>query len=333
MTWLRFLLLGLLTAVLFILNIFFGAVHIDASVVLDILTGYGIDDDPLNFIILESRLPQAITALLAGAALGVSGLLLQTAFRNPLAGPSVLGISSGASLGVALVILFMGGQIAIAGYEIAGNAAIIAAALAGSLAIMALLMFFSMRLRSELLLLVVGMMTGYLTSSVVTLLSSLSTAQGVHGYVMWGMGTFGAVSSARIPVFTLLVAVGLILSLLLAKPLNLLLLGDNYARNLGVRVHRVRNLLLLVTGVLTAIVTAYCGPVAFIGLAMPHVARMIMRTDNHWILIPATMLSGAAVALGCNVLSVLPDSTVIPVNALTPVVGVPVILYVIFRRK
>ena len=318
MTWLRFLLLGLLTAVLFILNIFFGAVHIDASVVLDILTGYGIDDDPLNFIILESRLPQAITALLAGAALGVSGLLLQTAFRNPLAGPSVLGISSGASLGVALVILFMGGQIAIAGYEIAGNAAIIAAALAGSLAIMALLMFFSMRLRSELMLLVVGMMTGYLTSSVVTLLSSLSTAQGVHGYVMWGMGTFGAVSSARIPVFTLLVAVGLILSLLLAKPLNLLLLGDNYARNLGVR---------------TAIVTAYCGPVAFIGLAMPHVARMIMRTDNHWILIPATMLSGAAVALGCNVLSVLPDSTVIPVNALTPVVGVPVILYVIFRRK
>lgn len=333
MTWLRFLLLGLLTAVLFILNIFLGAVHIDASVVLDILTGYGIDDDPLNFIILESRLPQAITALLAGAALGVSGLLLQTAFRNPLAGPSVLGISSGASLGVALVILFMGGQIAIAGYEIAGNAAIIAAALAGSLAIMALLMFFSMRLRSELMLLVVGMMTGYLTSSVVTLLSSLSTAQGVHGYVMWGMGTFGAVSSARIPVFTLLVAVGLILSLLLAKPLNLLLLGDNYARNLGVRVHRVRNLLLLVTGVLTAIVTAYCGPVAFIGLAMPHVARMIMRTDNHWILIPATMLSGAAVALGCNVLSVLPDSTVIPVNALTPVVGVPVILYVIFRRK
>ncbi len=333
MTWLRFLLLGLLTAVLFILNIFFGAVHIDASVVLDILTGYGIDDDPLNFIILESRLPQAITALLAGAALGVSGLLLQTAFRNPLAGPSVLGISSGASLGVALVILLVGGQIAIAGYEIAGNAAIIAAALAGSLAIMALLMFFSMRLRSELMLLVVGMMTGYLTSSVVTLLSSLSTAQGVHGYVMWGMGTFGAVSSARIPVFTLLVAVGLILSLLLAKPLNLLLLGDNYARNLGVRVHRVRNLLLLVTGVLTAIVTAYCGPVAFIGLAMPHVARMIMRTDNHWILIPATMLSGAAVALGCNVLSVLPDSTVIPVNALTPVVGVPVILYVIFRRK
>lgn len=333
MTWLRFLLLGLLTAVLFILNIFFGAVHIDASVVLDILTGYGIDDDPLNFIILESRLPQAITALLAGAALGVSGLLLQTAFRNPLAGPSVLGISSGASLGVALVILFMGGQIAIAGYEIAGNAAIIAAALAGSLAIMALLMFFSMRLRSELMLLVVGMMTGYLTSSVVTLLSSLSTAQGVHGYVMWGMGTFGAVSSARIPVFTLLVAVGLILSLLLAKPLNLLLLGDNYARNLGVRVHRVRNLLLLVTGVLTAIVTAYCGPVAFIGLAMPHVARMIMRTDNHWILIPATMLSGAAVTLGCNVLSVLPDSTVIPVNALTPVVGVPVILYVIFCRK
>ncbi len=333
MTWLKFLLLGLLTAVLFICNILFGSVHIDASQVMDIIAGHGAEDDPFSFIILESRLPQSITALLAGAALGVSGLLLQTAFRNPLAGPSVLGISSGASLGVALVMLFMGGQIAIAGYEIAGNAAVIAGALIGSLSIMALLMFFSMRLRSELMLLVVGMMTGYLTSSVVTLLSSLSTAQGVQGYVMWGMGTFGSVSSARIPVFSLLIVIGLLVAVLLAKPLNLFLLGDNYARNLGVRVHQVRNILLLVTGVLTAIVTAYCGPVAFIGLAMPHVARLIMRTDNHWILIPATMLSGAAVALGCNVLSVTPESTVIPVNALTPIVGVPVILYVIFRRR
>lgn len=333
MTWLKFLLLGLLTAVLFICNILFGAVHIDASEILSIIAGRGAEEDPFRFIILESRLPQGITALLAGAALGVSGLLLQTAFRNPLAGPSVLGISSGASLGVALVMLFMGGQIAVAGYEIAGNAAVIAGALVGSLSIMALLIFFSMRLRSELMLLVVGMMTGYLTSSVVTLLSSLSTAQGVQGYVMWGMGTFGSVSSARIPVFSLLIVIGLAFSVLLAKPLNLLLLGDNYARNLGVRVHRVRNILLLVTGILTAIVTAYCGPVAFIGLAMPHVARLIMRTDNHWILIPATMLCGAAVALGCNVLSVMPESTVIPVNALTPIVGVPVILYVIFRRR
>lgn len=333
MTWFKFLLLGLLTAVLFICNILFGAVHIDASHVLDIIAGHGTEENPFRFIILDSRVPQAITASLAGAALGVSGLLLQTAFRNPLAGPSVLGISSGASLGVALVMLFFGGQIAVAGYEIAGNAAVIAGALAGSLSIMALLMFFSMRLRSELMLLVVGMMTGYLTSSVVTLLSSLSTAQGVQGYVMWGMGTFGSVSSARIPVFTLLIVAGLVFSVLLAKPLNLLLLGDNYARNLGVRVHRVRNILLLVTGVLTAIVTAYCGPVAFIGLAMPHVARMIMCTDNHWNLIPATMLCGASVALGCNVLSVMPESTVIPVNALTPIVGVPVILYVIFRRR
>ena len=333
MTWLKFLLLGLLTAVLFICNILFGAVHIDASEILSIIAGRGAEEDPFRFIILESRLPQGITALLAGAALGVSGLLLQTAFRNPLAGPSVLGISSGASLGVALVMLFMGGQIAVAGYEIAGNAAVIAGALVGSLSIMALLMFFSMRLRSELMLLVVGMMTGYLTSSVVTLLSSLSTAQGVQGYVMWGMGTFGSVSSARIPVFSLLIVIGLAFSVLLAKPLNLLLLGENYARNLGVRVHRMRNILLIVTGIFTAIVTAYCGPVAFIGLAMPHVARLIMRTDNHWILIPATMLCGAAVALGCNVLSVMPESTVIPVNALTPIVGVPVILYVIFRRR
>ena len=259
--------------------------------------------------------------------------MLQTAFRNPLAGPSILGISSGASLGVALVILLLGGSIAIGNSQVGGYLAVILGAIAGSLLITAILTVISMRVRSSLMLLIVGIMTGYLTSSLVTLLSSLSDAQSLQNYVMWGMGSFSGVSASQLPWFVGLIIVGLIGAMLLAKPLNLLLLGDNYARNLGISVEKVKTSLLLVTGLLTAIVTAYCGPVAFIGLAMPHIARMLTRTDNHWVLMPATMLTGAVVALACNIVSVLPGTTVIPINALTPIVGVPVILYVVLKRK
>lgn len=329
----KHLILGIATLLLFVANIFFGAVHLPASEVLAALTGSTGDDGAVGFIVLGSRLPQAVTAMLAGAGLGVSGLLLQTAFRNPLAGPSVLGISSGASLGVALVMLFMGGTLTVGSMSLAGNAAVVGGALAGSMAIMALLIALSSIVRNDLMLLITGIMIGYLTSSVVTLLSSLSTAQGVHGYVMWGMGTFGDVAPGQLPWFASITIAGLILSLLLAKPLNLLLLGDNYARNLGVRVVAVRNLLLLATGLLTGVITAYCGPLAFIGMAVPHVARFYYRTDNHWVLIPATMLTGAVVALGCNVVSTIPDNTIIPINALTAIIGVPIILTVILRRR
>ena len=329
----KHLILGIATLLLFVANIFFGAVHLPASEVLAALTGSTGDDGAVGFIVLGSRLPQAVTAMLAGAGLGVSGLLLQTAFRNPLAGPSVLGISSGASLGVALVMLFMGGTLTVGSMSLAGNAAVVGGALAGSMAIMALLIALSSIVRNDLMLLITGIMIGYLPSSVVTLLSSLSTAQGVHGYVMWGMGTFGDVAPGQLPWFASITIAGLILSLLLAKPLNLLLLGDNYARNLGVRVVAVRNLLLLATGLLTGVITAYCGPLAFIGMAVPHVARFYYRTDNHWVLIPATMLTGAVVALGCNVVSTIPDNTIIPINALTAIIGVPIILTVILRRR
>ncbi len=329
----KHLILGIATLLLFVANIFFGAVHLPASEVLAALTGSTGDDGAVSFIVLGSRLPQAVTAMLAGAGLGVSGLLLQTAFRNPLAGPSVLGISSGASLGVALVMLFMGGTLTVGSMSLAGNAAVVGGALAGSMAIMALIIALSSIVRNDLMLLITGIMIGYLTSSVVTLLSSLSTAQGVHGYVMWGMGTFGDVAPGQLPWFASITIAGLILSLLLAKPLNLLLLGDNYARNLGVRVVAVRNLLLLATGLLTGVITAYCGPLAFIGMAVPHVARFYYRTDNHWVLIPATMLTGAVVALGCNVVSTIPDNTIIPINALTAIIGVPIILTVILRRR
>lgn len=335
MNWFRrgiFIWLALSVAILFLANIFFGSVHLPTRQILSVLAAHD-DGNIARFIVLGNRMPMAVTAMLGGAALAVTGLMLQTAFRNPLAGPSILGISSGASLGVALVMLAMGGVVTIGESEIGGYVAIITAAITGSLLITGILTLISLRVKNTLMLLIVGILTGYLTSSVVTLLSSLAESESVHGYVMWGMGSFSQVTTGQLPWMSVLIIICLIASILLAKPLNILLLGDNYARNLGVRVERVKTYLLIVTGVMTAIVTAYCGPVAFIGLAMPHVARMLTRTDNHWILMPATMLTGSAVALGCNVLSVIPSHTVIPLNALTPLVGVPVILYVILSAN
>lgn len=321
-----------MTLALCVANLFFGAVHISPEEVINALTGVS-QNEALSFIVLDSRLPQAATALLGGAALAVTGLLLQTAFHNPLAGPSILGISSGASLGVALVMLFLGGSVSLGNLTWGGYAAVVVGALSGSLLIMGVLIALSTIVRNNLMLLITGIMIGYLTSSVVTLLSSVSTAQGLQSYVMWGMGSFGDVSSRQLPWFSAFTIVGLLMSLLLAKPLNILLLGDNYALNLGINVKAVRNLLLLATGVLTAIVTAYCGPVSFVGMAVPHISRMFFKTDNHWVLIPATMLSGAILCLGCNLVSTIPENNVIPINALTPVVGVPVILYVILRSR
>ncbi len=322
----------MLIGVLFLLNIFIGSVDIPVSHVVDILLGadgYG----AVGFIVRESRVPMAVTALLAGAGLAVSGLMLQTAFRNPLAGPSVLGVNSGASLGVALVMLLLGGTVSAGSFTIGGYAAVMAGAFAGSLMIMGVLLLLSSALKDTLMLLITGIMIGYLTSSVIMLLNFVSTAEGVQSYVMWGMSSFGGVSVRQLPLFCSVTAVGLVMSLLLMKPLDLLLLGDGYARNLGVNLQRVRNLLLLATGILTAVITAYCGPVAFIGLSVPHIARMIFRTDSHRVLMTGTLLTGAAVALGCNLMCVLPANSVIPLNAVTPLIGAPVVIWVLFKHR
>lgn len=322
------ILLTVLTAVLFICNLLFGAISISCEDVMGIICGSYTGDDSLRYIVLESRLPQAITAMLAGGALGLCGLMLQTAFRNPLAGPSILGITSGASLGVALVLLIPG--IAFSTGVLSGIATV-AGAMLGSVIVMGLLLLLSARLRNNLSVLIAGILTGYLASAVVTLLSSFSTKEGIQSYVIWGMGSFGGVSYNAICWWSIAIIVGLISGILLAKPLNLLLLGDRYAANLGVNVKRVRTMLLLVTGLLCALITAYCGPIGFIGLAMPHIARMLMRDDNHFIMMPATMLCGAVTALACNVASVGMAESVIPLNALTPLVGVPVVIYVMLR--
>jgi iron complex transport system permease protein len=325
--------LGLLIAVLFAFNIFVGSVSIPADDVLRILFDADADVKPSwRFIILQSRLPQTLTATLAGGALAVSGLMLQTAFRNPLAGPGIFGISSGAGLGVALVMLFLGGSFSAGSVSVSGFVAVLVAAFAGAMLVTAVIFFFSTLVRNNVMLLIIGIMIGYISNSAISLLNFFATDEGVRSYMVWGMGSFGGVSTTMLPYFSVITLIAIFASLLLIKPLNALMLGDRYAENLGVNIIRVRNWLLVITGVLTAIVTAFCGPVAFIGLAVPHIARLVLRTDNHRILMPATILTGAVVALLCNVCCFLPGETgVIPLNAVTPLMGAPVIIYVITR--
>lgn len=325
------LLLTLLIVALFVLNILVGSVSIPVENVLRILFSDATDEKPSwQFIILQSRLPQAITAMLAGGALAVSGLMLQTAFRNPLAGPSVFGINSGAGLGVALVMLLLGGSISAGSVSLSGFVAVLAAAFVGAMIVMGIIFFFSTVVRNNVMLLIIGIMIGYLSNSAISLLNFFATDEGVRSYMVWGMGSFSGVSTKMMPAFASVTLLTLLGTLMLVKPLNALMLGDRYAENLGVNIVRVRNWLLIVTGLLTAIVTAFCGPVAFIGLAVPHIARLLFRTDNHRLLMPATILLGAVVALLCNALCFLPGETgVIPLNAITPVIGAPVIIYVI----
>lgn len=322
-------------AVLFLLNLACGSVNIAPQVTLAVLTGQtaGVDDT-LRYIILESRLPQALTAMLAGGALAVSGLMLQTAFRNALADPYVFGINGGAGLGVALVMLALGGTAGVGSYSIGGFVAVVTAAFAGAMAVIALIFFFSTMVRNSVMLLIIGIMTGYLASSAISILSFMATAEGVKSYMVWGMGSFGGVPMSKMGLFAPVMLAGLVLTLLLIKPLNALLLGERYARNLGVSTGRLRSMLLVLTGLLTALTTACCGPVSFIGLAVPHITRLVTRTDDHATLIPATILCGAAISLLCNVLTFLPgDAGLIPLNAVTPIIGAPVIIWVIVKGR
>lgn len=324
---------GIGAVVLLLLSLFRGAVDIPVGSVLSILGGGDATNASWRFIVLESRLPQAFTALLAGASLAVCGLLMQALFRNPLADPSVLGISSGAGLGVAVVMLFFGGGIAVGTLSLGGFAAVLVGAFAGAMAVALVMLFLSSVMRSNAMLLIVGIMTGYMASSVIMLLSYFATVDGIRSYMLWGMGNFASVSSERLPLFALVSLSCLVSASLLVKPLNVLVLGMQYASNLGIGTRRVRNAILLVTGLLTATTTAFCGPVAFVGLAVPHMSRLMLRTDDYRMLLPMTMLLGIDLALLCNIACTLPSSGgVLPVNALTPVVGVPVILYIMLRK-
>ncbi len=327
-------LLTLCIVTLFIANLLHGSVHIPADEVLSILFGGEGEKSAWRHIILESRLPQAITALLSGAALAVSGLMLQTAFNNPLAGPDILGINAGAGLGAAIVLLLFGGLIPVGNLFFGGSLALVGAAFIGALLVTLAIILFSTRLRNHTMLLIIGMMIGYIVSSVVSLLNFFSTAEGVQSYMMWGMGNFGGVSRHNLPLFAGFIFVGLCIAITLVKPLNALLLGERYAANLGVNIHRTRLSLLLSTGLLVAVTTAYCGPINFIGLAVPHMARLLLGTGNHRSLMPTTLLCGSVIALLCNLISCLPgDNGLLPLNAITPIIGAPIIIYVIVNRR
>ena len=331
----RFKTVVLVLSAAFLLLCFFllvvGSVDIPMGDVLSIAFGNKSPNEAWNFIVVESRMPLIATSALAGTALAVCGLLLQTLFGNPLADPSILGISTGSSLGVAVVMLLAGGSFGLASY---GYVATLSGALIGALAVMAVLLAFSSLVRSSTMLLIIGVLISYLASSAISLLNFFATQEGVHSYVIWGMGNFSGVTLGQLPVFATIVLVGLVCSLLMIKPLNAMLLGSRYAANLGVNLRLMRNSLLLVTGLLTAVVTAFCGPVGFIGLIVPHVSRLLLRTTDHSRLLPVTMLAGSVTAMLCMLLSVLPkDNGLIPINAITPVIGVPVIIYIILNRR
>ena len=328
---LLFILSLIMVVLLFLVNLFYGSVDIPSRDVLAILFGGEAEREAWRLIVLETRVPQALTALLTGAAISVAGLLLQTLFNNPLAGPEVLGINSGAGLGVAVVMLLMQGVLAVG---VAGYFALFAGAFIGAAIIIAVILFLSSILKNKIFLLIVGVAVGYLASSLISVLNYFATSEGVHSYLIWGMGSFSAVSLEQLPLYAMLTLILLAVSLFMMKPLNALLLGEAYAHNLGVNVRLVRGTLLAVTGLLTAVVTAFCGPISFLGLAVPHIARLIFGTNNHRILLPATLMCGALAALLCNIVCLLPgESGILPLGAITPLIGAPVIIYVVLNSK
>ena len=329
------LVLSLALLALCIASLLCGSVPVPKAEAVDILLhGARPEQRAWGYIIWEMRVPQTITALLTGASLATAGLLLQTLFRNPLAGPSILGIDSGANLGVAIVMLLLGGTMTLGGMSLGGYLLVILAAVCGAGLVMMALISFSMRVRSHVMLLITGVMISYMTSSIISLLNYSATAQGVQAYMVWGMGNFSSVSSERLPLFAMLCLLWLALAVLHIKPLNALLLGDQYATNLGYSIRPLRTRLLLITGLLTATTTAFCGPIAFLGLAVPHLTRLVTGTSNHRLLLPTNLLMGACLALTCSLLSNAPSNgSIIPINVITPCIGAPVVLWIILKKN
>ena len=332
-----FTVIALLIVVFFVLNLSLGTIAIPFDQVVRILFGADAGGDEIwRNIIWKSRYPQTITALVAGAGLSISGLQMQTVFRNPLAGPSELGISSGASLGVATFILLSGSisQRALVRMGFVGEMAVSVAALLGALLVMSIIMTMAQRVRGNVVLLIMGVMIGYIANAIIGVLKFFSNDEDVRSYVVWGLGSFSKVSGDRVTTFVLLMLVLIPLSFPLIKTLNLLLLGENYARSLGLNYKRARHRVIFCSCLLTAIVTAYCGPIVFIGLAVPHLCRTIFATSNHRILMPAVTLVGALLALICSVIARMPGfEGALPINSVTALIGAPIVIWVLFSRR
>ena len=332
------LLIGISIAlgVFFLLNLLLGSVPIPLRAICEMLLGS--EEQPVVWqnILWKSRVPQALTALVAGAALSVSGLQMQTVFRNPLADPSVLGVSAGASLGVAFVVLLSGalGGVALSRLGYLGEIALSVAAILGSLSVLALIVFISTKVKGNVTLLIIGVMIGYVANAIIGVLKFFSVEEDIRAYVIWGLGSFARVSGDQMLLFVTLMTLLIPLSFLLIKTMNLLLLGSNYARNLGLNIHRARLLVILSAGILVAIVTAYCGPIMFIGLAVPHLARTLFRSSDHRVLMPATVLIGETLALACNLIARMPGfEGALPLNSVTALIGAPVVASVLFRKR
>ncbi len=330
---------GLLTilAGAFLLSLVAGSVSIPLDAVLTILLGGQAERAVWATIVLDVRLPRAITATLAGAALAVSGVQMQTLFRNPLADPYVLGVSSGASLGVALVVLGVGAASSTALLSVAGwlnNVSITLAAVLGATTVLLLVLLVSRHIRSTITLLILGLMLGYLTSAIVSLLIAFSLSERMQAYIAWTFGSFGGVTWGQMPIFAPATLLGLGLALLHTKALNALLLGEAYASSMGLAVAPARRGIIVSAAVLAGTVTAFCGPIGFLGIAVPHFCRALLHTADHRVLLPATITLGASCALIIDVIAQLPGSnTVLPLNAMLALIGAPVVAWVIFQRS
>ncbi|MGM9699720.1 MAG: iron chelate uptake ABC transporter family permease subunit [Prevotella sp.] len=338
------LLLIAFTIVLLAANLLIGTVRIPLKAMLgliggipSLLTDYSDHDLTIwKNIIVSSRMPQTVTSMLAGAGLAVSGLQMQTVFHNPLAGPSVLGVSNGASLGVAFVVLLSSslGGVALSRLGYVGDVAVTIVAIIGALTVLALIIAVAQYVSGNVTLLLIGVMIGYLANAIIGVLKFFSPEEDVKAYVVWGLGCFSRTSGTQLLVFTMLMCILLPLSMLLIKTMNVLLLGDNYARNLGLDIRRSRIAVIISSGLLAAVVTAYCGPIMFIGLAVPHLAQALFRTSDHRLLMPSTLVTGAALALVCNILARLPGfEGALPVNSVTALVGAPIIAMVLLRKR
>ena len=326
--------------VMFVINIAMGSVPIPVEEAIRIVIGQPTQDTEMSeiwsSIIFKTRIPQAMTAIIAGAGLSVAGLEMQTVFRNPLAGPSVLGVSNGASLGVALLILLSGaiGGKAMSSLGLYGNVAITAAAAIGAITVMGVIAMVARAVKGNVTLLIVGVMISYIANAIISILKYFSPPEDIHAYTIWGLGSFASVSASQIGLFAGIMVVLLAAAMFLVKPLNMLLLGENYAQNLGLNVAQAKVCIILSSGFLVAICTAFCGPISFLGLAVPHLARGLFRTADHRIIMPASLLTGALLALACNLIARIPGAEgALPVNSVTSLIGAPVVIWVIFSNR
>lgn len=330
----HFSILSVLLIVFFLFNISLGSVYIPLQKIFAILTGSFSDKQSWTTIIINFRLPKAITAVLVGSGLSVCGLLMQTLFRNPLAGPFVLGISSGASLGVALLIL---GSSVFGSFFLTTNfttwSTPIAASL-GSFLVLFAVIIAANKVKNTMSILIIGLMFGSLTSAIISIFSYFSEATQIQQYLFWSFGSLGNLSWNEIIVFFIIYCFGILGTILVIKPLNSFLLGENYAKSLGINVKKNRTIILVITSVLTGVITAFSGPIAFVGLAVPHIARMLFTSSNHKILLPAVAIIGAIVLLICDSISQLPTSEfTLPINAITSLFGAPIVIWLLVRKK